>query len=84
MIMKEKAWKKVILFAAVCVMALSMLAACSKPPVADPEPLAPQESSGVVFNTSSEVTVDLSGGGSEEAVTSEEASAAPPAEATAE
>jgi hypothetical protein len=80
MIMKEKAWKKVIVFAAVCVMALSMLVGCAKPPAVEPEPQVPQESPGVVFDTSSEVTVDLSGGGSEDAVTSEEVPAETPAE----
>jgi maltose-binding protein MalE len=63
MIMKEKAWKKVIMFAAVAVMALSMLAGCTKPPAVEPEP---QEAPGVVFDTSSEITVDLTGGGSDE------------------
>jgi hypothetical protein len=78
--MKEKAWKKVILFAAVCVMALSMLIGCAKPPAVEPEPLVPPEAPGVVFDTSSEITVDLSGGGANDEVNAEEVQAGTPAE----
>ncbi|MDR0874798.1 MAG: hypothetical protein LBN12_01160 [Clostridiales Family XIII bacterium] len=80
MIMKMKAWKKVMMFAAALVLALALalLTGCSKPDAGEPAPAAGPV--GVTYETSSDITIDLSGGAGDE-VRSEEV---PAAEAPAE
>jgi hypothetical protein len=55
-----KVLKKVLLFAAIAVLALALLGGCSKKtPAAEGTAVTEEESEGYVFETSSGVTVDL-------------------------